>query len=106
MLEKLVAVLIVGPPLAGKTTQGDFLDLLPEYVLIPFGRIIRTGKSESVQKAKQFMKDREPVPASLVKTILCETIFDYIEIFYNRQRSHSKLGYITPCQYEEYRMAA
>ena len=33
-------------------------------------------------------------------------IFDYIEIFYNRQRSHSKLGYITPCQYEEYRMAA
>jgi len=33
-------------------------------------------------------------------------IFDYIEIFYNRQRSHSKLGYITPCQYEQCGMVA
>jgi putative transposase len=33
-------------------------------------------------------------------------IFDYIEIFYNRQRRHSTLGYITPCQYEQYRLAA
>ncbi len=28
-------------------------------------------------------------------------IFEYIEIFYNRERRHSKLGYLTPCQYEE-----
>ena len=34
------------------------------------------------------------------------SLFDYIEIFYNRQRRHSTLGYITPCQYEQYRMAA
>ena len=29
------------------------------------------------------------------------SIFDYIEIFYNRQRSHSSLGYLSPAQFEE-----
>jgi putative transposase len=30
-----------------------------------------------------------------------ECIFDYIEVFYNRQRIHSKLGYISPVKFEE-----
>ncbi|MFA5546281.1 MAG: IS3 family transposase, partial [Candidatus Cloacimonadaceae bacterium] len=25
----------------------------------------------------------------------------YIEVFYNRQRLHSKLGYLSPCDYEK-----
>jgi putative transposase len=28
-------------------------------------------------------------------------IFDYIEGFYNRQRRHSSLGYLSPCDYEQ-----
>jgi len=28
-------------------------------------------------------------------------IFDYIEIFYNRQRRHQMLGYLSPLQFEE-----
>lgn len=28
-------------------------------------------------------------------------IFDYIEVFYNRQRSHQTLGYVSPMRYEE-----
>jgi putative transposase len=28
-------------------------------------------------------------------------IFDYIEIFYNRERLHSSLGYLSPLEYEE-----
>jgi hypothetical protein len=28
-------------------------------------------------------------------------LFDYIEVFYNRQRRHSSLGYRTPCEVEQ-----
>ncbi len=31
---------------------------------------------------------------------LASAIFDYIEIFYNRQRRHSSLSYHTPIEYE------
>ncbi len=29
------------------------------------------------------------------------SLFDYIEVFYNRQRVHSAIGYLAPAQYEE-----
>ena len=31
---------------------------------------------------------------------LANAIFDYIEIFYNRQRSHSQLEYLSPVEHE------
>ena len=31
---------------------------------------------------------------------LANAMFDYIEIFYNRQRRHSGIGYRTPIEYE------
>jgi putative transposase len=33
-------------------------------------------------------------------------IFEYIEVFYNRKRIHSSLGYLTPLQYEQAQLAA
>jgi len=30
-----------------------------------------------------------------------QAIFDYIEVYYNRQRLHSGIGYMTPCKYEQ-----
>jgi len=32
-------------------------------------------------------------------------IFEYIEMFYNRQRKHSKLGYVSPTQFEKKKIA-
>ena len=28
------------------------------------------------------------------------SLFDYIEVFYNRQRKHSTLGYLSPATFE------
>ena len=33
-------------------------------------------------------------------------VFEFIEIFYNRQRSHSTLGYLSPVQFEVTALAA
>jgi putative transposase len=35
-----------------------------------------------------------------------QSIFDYIERFYNRRRIHSSLGYLTPNEFEELKLAA
>lgn len=33
-----------------------------------------------------------------------KAIFEYIEVFYNRQRSHSSLDYLSPVEYEEFKL--
>ena len=35
-----------------------------------------------------------------------QSIFEYIEVFYNRQRRHSALGYQSPAQFEQHRAVA
>lgn len=30
-----------------------------------------------------------------------QAIFDFIEVYYNRQRIHSGIRYMTPCEYEQ-----
>ena len=42
--------------------------------------------------------DRYPWPT---RTGLRTAIFDFIEVFYNRQRRHSTLDYATPVNYEQ-----
>jgi putative transposase len=34
------------------------------------------------------------------------SIFDFIEVFYNRQRRHSTLDYATPVSYEQHHPSA
>jgi len=46
--------------------------------------------------------DYLPATRSEAKSML----FDYIEVFYNRQRSHSALGYLSPVQFEHQLAAA
>lgn len=36
---------------------------------------------------------------------LASAVFDYIEVFYNRQRRHSTLDYLSPARYEHERLS-
>ncbi|MBM4172669.1 MAG: IS3 family transposase, partial [Ignavibacteria bacterium] len=40
----------------------------------------------------------------LTRTEAKNCIFEYIEIFYNRQRRHSTLNYLTPSEFENTRL--
>ena len=40
--------------------------------------------------------DLEKMSRARVRTML----FDYIEVFYNRQRAHSSLGFLSPVDFE------
>ncbi len=40
--------------------------------------------------------DLEKMSRAKVRTML----FDYIEVFYNRQRAHSSLGFLSPVDFE------
>lgn len=42
----------------------------------------------------------------LTRTEASAEIFEYIEVFYNRERLHSSIGYITPIQFEQLAKAA
>jgi putative transposase len=47
---------------------------------------------------KEHIRREGPFPT---RADLRLSLFDYIEIFYNRQRRHSTLGYLSPSQYEK-----
>jgi len=40
------------------------------------------------------------------REIARQSLFEYIEVFYNRQRRHSTLGYVSPHEYEQHFAAA
>jgi hypothetical protein len=44
---------------------------------------------------------RCPVPGTRGEAFLCAWIQQYIEIFHNRQRRHSRLGYLSPAVFAE-----
>ena len=46
---------------------------------------------------KKELVHRQPWPS---RRDLSSAVFEYIEAFYNRQRRHSTLGYLSPEEYE------
>ncbi len=78
------------------------------------GRLAQCGLKQSMSR-KGDCWDNAPTESffSTLKTELCghrafatrakaqAAIFEYIEIFYNRVRLHSTIGYLTPAEYEE-----
>ena len=85
---------------------GDFQKLLTKYGMIP--SMSRAGDCYDNAITETFF--------GTLKTELTyfenyrsrseakRSIFEYIEVFYNRQRRHSALGYLTPTEFEQTRL--
>ena len=54
-----------------------------------------------VESLKRELVDRASWPS---RESIRSACFEYIEVFYNRRRLHSALGYQSPAEYEEVRM--
>lgn len=80
-----------------------FQDLLRENGFIP--SMSRKGNCYDNAPAESFFSTlkNELIHLRRFKTReeAKEAIFDYIEVFYNRQRRHSSLGYMTPWQFKQ-----
>lgn len=81
----------------------EFRNLLKKHQMIP--SMSRTGNCWDNAVAESFFHTlkTEYVNHQSFKTQQEATagIFEYIEVFYNRQRLHSKLGYIAPFVFEQ-----
>ncbi len=53
-----------------------------------------------------FKAELVPDDGWATKAIALLAIFDYLEVFYNRQRRHSALGYLSPANFESARLAS
>jgi putative transposase len=86
-----------------------------QYTSLAFGRRLReTGLVASMGTVGDALDNA--VAESFFATLECElldrhawptrqglrtALFDFIEVFYNRQRRHSTLDYLTPADYEQ-----
>ena len=64
---------------------------------------VMIGRDDALDLGQLFRRQR---PRSADRPFLSRraarrAIFEYIEIWYNRQRRHSALGYLSPAQYEQ-----
>lgn len=86
--------------------SGDFQQLLDDYGITCSmsrkGNCWDNAVSESFFGTLKTELD-EPFPT---RAIAHAKLFDYIEVFYNRQRLHSTLNYTTPAAYEAMHQAA
>ena len=85
---------------------GDFQKLLTKYGMIPSksragdcydNAITETFFGTLKTELTYFENYRSRSEAK-------RSIFEYIEVFYNRQRRHSALGYLTPTEFEQTRL--
>ncbi len=94
------------PPEPGQYTSTEFTDLLAEHHMV-----------QSLSRPRQCW-DCDAVAESFFATLKTElvdrrswatrasvrsAVFEFVEVFYNRQRLHPSLGYLSPVEYEQRR---
>jgi len=83
--------------------SGDYQDILKEGQIV--GSMSRKGNCWDNAVMENFFGSlknewvRDQVFAT--RQAAKESLFNYIEVFYNRQRRHAALGYLSPAAYEE-----
>lgn len=83
-------------------TSWVFGDKIRSAGLLPSFGIVGDGLDNAMMESFWFSMQIELLNRKKWKTRveLANAIFDYIEIFHNRRRRHSALGYRTPIEYE------
>lgn len=83
-------------------TSDDYLHLLEQDEVIvsmsDVGRCYDNAMQESFWGTLKTECADRPFPS---RAAARQAIFEYIELWYNRQRRHSALGYLSPAQYEQ-----
>ena len=83
-------------------TSQDYLRLLEQdHVLLSMsdvGRCYDNAMQESFWGTLKTECADRPFPS---RAAARQAIFEYIEVWYNRQRRHSALGYLSPCAFEQ-----
>lgn len=100
------AALIYHSDRGSQYASGDFQQLLDDHGVVCSmsrkGNCWDNAVSESFLGTLKTELD-EPLPT---RAIAHDKLFDYIEVFYNRQRLHSTLNYMSPAAYEEMHQTA
>jgi transposase InsO family protein len=82
---------------------GDYRQLLADWSITP--SMSRTGNCYDNAVSESFfatLKKEEVHRCDYpTREVARLRIFEYIEVFYNRERFHSTLGYVTPVEFEE-----
>ncbi len=86
--------LIKGAFKAGRETYGQ--RRIKEALLNKHGLIVSKRRVGHIMKSLNFMPKMFKTRAKAN-----EMIFEYIEVFYNRQRMHSSNNYLSPIEFEE-----
>lgn len=83
-------------------TSEDYLNLLEaaevHISMSDVGRCYDNAMKESFWGTLKTECADRPFPS---RAVARKSLFEYIEIWYNRQRRHSALGYLSPAQYEQ-----
>ena len=64
------------------------------------GRASVTSKTTSFWTTSHRFMPPVAAPTAALREEAKQEIFEYIEVFYNRKRRHSALGYLTPAEFE------
>ena len=86
-----------------------------QYTALSFGKRLEAGRDCALDEQGRIGTGQNAISESFVSTLKSEigasryptrqaaraSVFEFVELFYNRERRHSSLGYVSPAEYEQ-----